>query len=180
MRNLRSLVVLALVSSSVMLVAPAFAQGQIGSLKIPNLSQYSLDDSTRGDVVEHKTGIIEPVSRASEVFLVGAAVANFITTGRNISSGAFKEAGLSRHFGFAGDNVIAAIGSSIVLDAGLLALDHWLFKKGGKWRWLALGLNSYQGGVHLKLAVREQSDWTAYQRSQLQVGVWHLNPTTTQ
>ena len=54
-----------------------------------------------------------------------------------------SEAGWAK---FAGSrNAGAAVALNVAMNAGVSFLSHRLYERGGKWRWLAIGMNLYKG-----------------------------------
>ncbi|MBI2068785.1 MAG: hypothetical protein HYT67_01630 [Candidatus Yanofskybacteria bacterium] len=59
----------------------------------------------------------------------------------------FREVGPASWFGIQKPGSIVAAGAAF--DAGILTASHFLYKKGGIWRKVAIGINFVLGGSHL-------------------------------
>lgn len=59
----------------------------------------------------------------------------------------FREVGWASWYGI--QEPYSVVAASIALDAGILTASHFLYKRGGIWRKIAIGLNFAQAGSHL-------------------------------
>jgi len=58
----------------------------------------------------------------------------------------FREVGWASWYGI--QKPYSIVAASIALDVGILTASHFLYKKGGVWRKVAIGVNFFQAGNH--------------------------------
>jgi hypothetical protein len=124
--------------------------------RIYQTSQLTLVGGLTWDMVTTRQAINHPR-------YVDYRLNNTFYTGTHAPPEAFEEIGWARVFG--AHDTGAIIAANAGLDAGVLILSHYLFKKGGRW-WpkAAIVLNMVQGTTHIRAGVINPGSTRSWER----------------
>ncbi len=155
-------------------------------------NQFSDADSvaiTSSNESDYPTKYEKVVYQISQGAVVGAMVWDMQTTARNISTTfhvnyqrcenascssvvsvektvGFTETGWTSMLGIRDTDARSIVIANAIYGAGLLTVNHLLYKKGGAWRKVAIGLNFFQASLSLYGAVANNRKMN-YEKSNL-------------